>query len=80
MEEGDSTMPGFAPVEYQRNYYENTLSYSELFPREYGFYRSFLGLYIKGESVLNGSLWAKFYARPAALVKKAVGASSRIRW
>ena len=46
-------MVGLAPVEYQRDYYVDTLSKAELFPREYDFYRSFLGLHIKGESVLN---------------------------
>jgi SAM-dependent methyltransferase len=54
-------MPGFAPVEYQRDYFEGTLSKAKLFPREYGFYRSFLGQYIKGESVLNVGCGPLFY-------------------
>ena len=54
-------MPGFAPVEYQREYYEDTLSKAELFPREYDFYRSFLGLHVKGESVLNVGCGPLFY-------------------
>ena len=54
-------MPGFAPVEYQRDYFEGTLSKAQLFPREYGFYRSFLGQYIKGESVLNVGCGPLFY-------------------
>lgn len=54
-------MLGFAPVEYQRDYFEGTLSKAKLFPREYGFYRSFLGQYIKGESVLNVGCGPLFY-------------------
>jgi len=54
-------MPGFEPVEYQRDYFEGTLSKAKLFPREYGFYQSFLDQYIKGESVLNVGCGPLFY-------------------
>jgi hypothetical protein len=45
-------MPELAPIEYIRDYYEGSLSKAALFPREYGFYQSFLS-YVKGASVLN---------------------------
>jgi SAM-dependent methyltransferase len=54
-------MVGLAPVEYQRDYYVDTLSKAKLFPREYDFYRSFLGLHIKGESVLNVGCGPLYY-------------------
>jgi SAM-dependent methyltransferase len=53
-------MPKFAPIEYIRDYYEGSLSKAELFPREYGFYQSFLS-YIKGASVLNVGCGPLFY-------------------
>jgi len=49
-----------APIEYIRDYYEGSLSKAELFPREYGYYRSFLD-YVKGASVLNVGCGPLFY-------------------
>ncbi len=53
-------MPQFAPIEYIRDYHEGSLSKAELFPREYGFYQSFLN-YVKGASVLNVGCGPMFY-------------------
>jgi cyclopropane fatty-acyl-phospholipid synthase-like methyltransferase len=53
-------MPELAPIEYIRDYYEGSLSKAELFPREYGFYQSFLS-YVKGASVLNVGCGPLFY-------------------
>jgi cyclopropane fatty-acyl-phospholipid synthase-like methyltransferase len=53
-------MPRYAPIEYIRDYYEGSLSKAELFPREYGFYQSFLS-YVKGASVLNVGCGPLFY-------------------
>ena len=46
-------MPELAPIEYIRDYYEDSLSKAVEFPREYGFYQSFLNFYVSGASVLN---------------------------
>ncbi len=54
-------MAGTAPVEYQRDYFESTLSKARAFPREYDFYQSFLGLYVQGDSVLNVGCGPLFY-------------------
>ena len=53
-------MPKLAPLEYIRDYYEGSLSKADLFPKEYGFYQSFLG-YVKGASVLNVGCGPLFY-------------------
>jgi SAM-dependent methyltransferase len=53
-------MPELAPSEYIRDYYEGSLSKADLFPREYGFYQSFLS-YVKGASVLNVGCGPLFY-------------------
>jgi cyclopropane fatty-acyl-phospholipid synthase-like methyltransferase len=53
-------MSELAPIEYIRDYYEGSLSKAELFPREYGFYQSFLS-YVKGASVLNVGCGPLFY-------------------
>ncbi len=53
-------MPKFAPIEYIRDYHEGSLSKAELFPKEYGFYQSFLS-YVKGASVLNVGCGPLFY-------------------
>ena len=53
-------MTELAPIEYIRDYYEGTLSKAALFPREYGFYQSFLS-YVKGASVLNVGCGPLFY-------------------
>jgi len=53
-------MPKFAPLEYIQDYYEGSLSKAELFPKEYGFYQSFLS-YVKGASVLNVGCGPLFY-------------------
>ena len=53
-------MPKLAPLEYIRDYYEGSLSKAELFPKEYGFYQSFLN-YVKGASVLNVGCGPLFY-------------------
>ena len=45
-------MPELAPIEHIRDYYEGSLSKAADFPREYGFYQSFLS-YVTGPSVLN---------------------------
>ena len=45
-------MPELAPIEYIRDYYEGSLKKAAEFPREYGFYQSFLS-YVQGESVLH---------------------------
>jgi cyclopropane fatty-acyl-phospholipid synthase-like methyltransferase len=53
-------MPKFAPIEYIRDYHEGSLSKADLFPREYGFYQSFLN-YVRGASVLNVGCGPLFY-------------------
>ncbi len=53
-------MPKLAPLEYIRDYYEGSLSKADLFPKEYGFYQSFLS-YVKGASVLNVGCGPLFY-------------------
>ncbi len=53
-------MPELAPIEYIRDYYESSLSKAADFPREYGFYQSFLD-YVQGESVLNVGCGPLFY-------------------
>jgi SAM-dependent methyltransferase len=53
-------MPKLAPLEYIRDYYEGSLNKAELFPKEYGFYQSFLS-YVKGASVLNVGCGPLFY-------------------
>jgi SAM-dependent methyltransferase len=53
-------MPKLAPIEYIRDYYEGSLSKADLFPKEYGFYQSFLS-YVKGVSVLNVGCGPMFY-------------------
>ena len=53
-------MPKFAPIEYIQDYYEGSLKKAAQFPREYGFYQSFLD-YIKGASVLNIGCGPMFY-------------------
>ena len=45
-------MTELAPVEYIRDYYEDSLSKAEDFPKEYGYYQSFLS-HVSGKSVLN---------------------------
>ena len=53
-------MPKLAPLEYIRDYYEGSLNKADLFPKEYGFYQSFLS-YVKGASVLNVGCGPLFY-------------------
>ncbi len=53
-------MPKFAPIEYIRDYHEGSLSKADLFPKEYGFYQSFLS-YVKGASVLNVGCGPLYY-------------------
>ena len=53
-------MPELAPLEYIRDYYEGSLNKADLFPKEYGFYRSFLS-YVRGASVLNVGCGPLFY-------------------
>ncbi len=53
-------MPKLAPIEYIRDYHEGSLSKAELFPKEYGFYQSFLS-YVKGTSVLNVGCGPLYY-------------------
>jgi cyclopropane fatty-acyl-phospholipid synthase-like methyltransferase len=53
-------VPKLAPLEYIRDYYEGSLSKADLFPKEYGFYQSFLS-YVKGASVLNVGCGPLFY-------------------
>jgi len=49
-----------APIDYIQDYYEGSLSKAELFPKEYGFYQSFLR-YVKGASVLNVGCGPLYY-------------------
>lgn len=53
-------MPKLAPLDYIRDYYEGSLSKADLFPKEYGFYQSFLS-YVIGASVLNVGCGPMFY-------------------
>ena len=53
-------MPELAPLEYIRDYHEGSLSKADLFPKEYGFYQSFLS-YVNGASVLNVGCGPLFY-------------------
>jgi cyclopropane fatty-acyl-phospholipid synthase-like methyltransferase len=53
-------MTELAPLEYIRDYYEGSLSKAELFPKEYGYYQSFLS-HVKGASVLNVGCGPLFY-------------------
>jgi len=53
-------MPELAPIEYIRDYYEGSLSKAADFPREYGFYQSFLS-YVKGAAVLNVGCGPLYY-------------------
>lgn len=54
-------MPELAPIEYIRDYYEGSLIKAADFPREYGFYQSFLNCYVKGAAVLNVGCGPLFY-------------------
>ncbi len=53
-------MTELAPIEYIRDYYVGSLSKAEAFPREYGYYQSFLS-HVKGASVLNVGCGPLFY-------------------
>ena len=53
-------MTELAPIEYIRDYYEGSLSKAEAFPKEYGYYQSFLS-HVKGASVLNVGCGPLFY-------------------
>lgn len=54
-------MPELAPIEYIREYYEGSLSKAADFPREYGFYQSFLKDYVNGPSILNVGCGPLYY-------------------
>ncbi len=53
-------MTELAPIEYIRDYYEGSLSKAEAFPKEYGYYQSFLS-HVKGTTVLNVGCGPLFY-------------------
>ena len=53
-------MTKLAPIEYIRGDYEGSLSKADLFPKEYGYYQSFLS-HVKGASVLNVGCGPLFY-------------------
>ena len=53
-------MTELAPIEHIRGYYEGSLSKADFFPKEYGYYQSFLS-HVKGASVLNVGCGPLFY-------------------
>lgn len=54
-------MTELAPIEYIRDYYEGSLQKATAFPREYGFYQSFLTRYVTGAAVLNVGCGPLYY-------------------